>query len=177
METMEFSQQSEDSSVLIKNIYVQDGGMWVKINLPLSSDGIGELGEYLVELSDGKYLTRQRYVRVWDAERGFHYIHEELSFGLQKAPEIPWTQARLDLENEKIGVGDWGADSIILPLVCDVKNEKNPANYVSPPLHISPHLWLLTPISAFSCRLEVIPLTSSGFKSIADLACYGCNHV
>jgi hypothetical protein len=82
----------------------------------------------ILDLTSGEMTRMQIFIRTWKPEKGFYY--KELLPRLE-APQPVWSDERWKQENALIAATGLDPFSVILPLVCDVKNEQNPVNYVS----------------------------------------------
>jgi hypothetical protein len=90
-----------------------------------------ELGpaSVILETPDEDTIILQWFLRAWNSEKGFYYRQP---LPRLEAPQPVWSAERWKQENELIAATGVDPFSVTLPLVCDVKNEQNPINYVSP---------------------------------------------
>lgn len=123
--------EAESEDCKVDEISIKEDGFWRPLEPPVFQEScvIDEPGEFRIRLSNGYVAFYRYYIRTWDAEEGFGYIETEGPWDAIQEPYY-WDEERWKLENRELLTTTNGIDAIILPLLCDVKNKKNPANYV-----------------------------------------------
>lgn len=99
-------------------------------DITVSGEGVVP-GRFNVDIILGTVGLPLQAVRQWNAEDGFHFILQGPPLaGITAAGHDPWDSARIERESQRIDEGFSGVDTVVLELTSDVKNEKQPTNYV-----------------------------------------------
>lgn len=111
-----------------------DGVTKVDINpsndLTDEEDISGAPGTFDVFVAFGDAGINKNAKRKWNPTKGVHYVLEDYPAPAMSVGDTTWDEERRDKESAKINESQTGVECVVLELKSDVKNEKQPTNYV-----------------------------------------------
>ena len=87
-------------------------------------------GSFDVFIAFGSAGISKNAKRNWSLAKGFHYVLEDYPAPAMSVGNTTWDEERRNKTTAKIKESETGVECVVLELESDVKNEKQPTNYV-----------------------------------------------
>lgn len=87
-------------------------------------------GSFDVFIAFGGAGISKNAKRNWSPANGFHYVLEDYPAPAMSVGDTTWDEERRNKESAKINESETGVECVVLELKSDVKNERQPTNYV-----------------------------------------------